>query len=839
MNAIVFVLCAAVPTSSDVAEGPAPAVQLLLDNGCERIVFAARQPTLKDGHWYANIGYLSSNQDYKLYEPGGSLCILDLKTCEIDVLLEDNKGTIRDPAVHYDARKILFSYRKGDEENFHLYEINVDGTGLVQLTSGPYDDYEPSYLPNGGIVFVSTRARRWVNCYVTHVGTIHRCNGDGSEITDLSANLEHDNTPWVLADGRVLYQRWEYIDRSQMDFHHLWTMSPDGTDQMVYYGNQHPGGVLIDAKPVPDSAEAIAIESPRHGQPDHLGRVVLLTPRTGPDNPASKNHLTKEGYCDPYALSLDVFLAAIDRKIVTLNRKGEQRTVIELPESRFPKELRLYEPRPLVEHAREKVIPSRTDDSRGTGTMLVTDVHIGRKMGSVEKGTIKQLLVLESLPKPINFNGGMDPLTYGGSFTLERILGTVPVEEDGSAFFELPAKRSLFFVALDENEDSVKRMHSFTSVMPGETFSCVGCHEQRTTVPPSISAVPIASQRRPSQIARIEGVPEVYDFPRDIQPVLDRHCVECHNPSRRDGGVLLTGDRGPIFSHSYYQLTIHKQIADGRNRAGSNYEPYVIGAASSPLMDKLRGGHYDVTASKEEIKLVRYWIESAAVYAGTYAALGTGAIGGYQRGELSRTRQILNVDYTLGMPKGRTNPDLTPWETSVKGAEVIKDRCASCHTGPLGLPRHLSDERGLSFWRPDWDDERLLNSRHIMFNLTRPEQSLMVLGPLTETAGGYGACKEVLESGKRRMDFAFGDPVQVFSDINDPDYQTLLAMIQAGKDKLDEVKRFDMPGFQPRLEYIREMKRFGVLPGSFDTSRETVDPYELDQQYWELLWHYN
>ena len=135
-----------------------------------------------------------------------------------------------------------------------------------QLTFGEFDDYEPCYLPDGGIVFVSTRCQCWVSCWKTQVGVLYRCDGDGRNIQRLSHNIEHDNTPWVLPDGRVMYMRWEYVDRSRVSFHHLWTANPDGTGQMVYYGNMHPGTLMIDAKPIPRSEKVVAIFSPNHGR---------------------------------------------------------------------------------------------------------------------------------------------------------------------------------------------------------------------------------------------------------------------------------------------------------------------------------------------------------------------------------------------------------------------------------------------------------------------------------------------------------------------------------------------------------------------------------------------
>ncbi len=803
---IILLSLAATIDADEMQEGR----QLLLDQGCTHIVFASRGSQI-DNHWYANIGYYATDKNAKLYASGGHLAILDVKTGGTTILLDDKTGTIRDPAVHYDAEKILFSYRKGSSENFHLFEINIDGSNLKQLTSGPYDDYEPSYLPDDGIVFVSTRAKRWVNCWLTQVGTVHKSRADGSDIQPLSPNLEHDNTPWPLPDGRIMYQRWEYIDRSQVQFHHLWTMKPDGTEQMIYFGNMHPGGVLIDAKPVPDSNEVILIDSPGHGRPEHAGEVILLSDQYGPDNKSSKKVLTPKDFRDPYAVSKNIFFAARGRDLVTITRDGTLRTIFTLGNTHFGPHLQLHEPRPIIKHPREKVLPSRIDESKTTGTMLLTSVYIGRKMGSVKECSVKKLLIMESLPKPINFTGGMDPLTYGGSFTLERVLGTIPVEPDGSAFFKVPANRSVFFIALDEKNDSVKRMHSFTSVRPGETVSCIGCHEERTTVPTLSGTRPLAAQRPASDIKKIAGIPSVFDFPRDIQPILDKQCVPCHKPSKREGRILLTGDRGPMFSHSYYTLTINKQFADGRNRPGANYEPYTIGAAASPIMKKLHGDHHGAKLSEKEVDMIRYWIEAAATYPGTYAALGTGMIGGYQK-----NKKVINND--------------SQWQTSLNGQAVIKRRCNGCHTDKTRLPHNMSDEQGLSFWQPRIGDARLQSSRHILFNLSTPKDSIMLLAPLAKDAGGYGSCKNTEGEGSK-------DSNVVFKDTSDKDYQTLLKMITAGKEKLEEVTRFDMPNFKPHPAYIREMKRFGILPESLDPSKNDLDPYALDQAYWKSLWY--
>ncbi|AQT69174.1 translocation protein TolB [Anaerohalosphaera lusitana] len=777
--------------------------------GFEEIVFAQRKLGV-DTHWYANFGHYADSTARKPHRPGGQLCKLDVATGKVTVLLNDENGSVRDPVVHYEARKILFSYRKGNEEHFHLWEINVDGSGLKQLTYGSHDDIEPIYMPNGEIMFVSSRAKRWVNCWLTPVAILYRCDGDGGKIRQMSANIEHDNTPWMLPDGRVLYTRWEYIDRSQVHYHHLWTANPDGTNHMTYFGNMHPGGVFIDAKPIPGSDDILMIDSPGHGLKEHVGWVARLSPKYGPDELAAKKHINSSPvYRDPYPLSTDHFIVASGRTIQLMDSSGQTFVLYELDGELAKAGYECHEPRPVVKRRREPVIPGRTNMQQGTGRLLLTNVYEGRSMSEVQQGSVKKLLVMESLPKPINYTGGMDPLSYGGTFTLERVVGTVPVERDGSAFMELPANRSFFFIALDKNDNAVKRMQSFTSVAPGELSSCVGCHENRSKTPDRVSPIaPMAAMKRARRPEPIQGIPEVFDFPRDIQPILDKHCVKCHSPDNRKGKILLTGDRGPMFSHSYVTLTVHKQFVDGRNDPKSNYPPYALGAFPSPLMKKVLNGHQEVELSERELKKIRYWIESGAPYPGTYAALGTGMIGGYQE-----NRQVINSDHT--------------WPESIKAAGVIKRKCGECHTDNMRLPKKLSDESGLSFWRPNWNDKALLLSRHSVFNLSRPQKSLMLMAPLAKEAGGLA----VNGDGEDKC-----HPV-IFENKKDDDYKSILAMIQAGKKRLDQVKRFDMPGFKPREEYIREMKKYGIVADNFDPTVDEVDVYRLDELYWQSLWY--
>ena len=801
----------------------------------EEVVLAVRTMG-RDPHWYANFGYWSSDTNRWLYGDGAQLVRLNIRTGQATNIFTETGGTIRDPCVHYDGETILFSYRPAGRRHFNLYEIRADGTGLKQITSGPWDDIEPTYTPDDGIIFCSSRCKRWVNCWYSHVAVLYRMDRDGRNLRIVSANVEHDNTPWMLPDGRVLYMRWEYIDRSQVRYHHLWTMNPDGTGQMVYFGNQNAGTAMLDAKPIPGTDKVVAIFSPGHGRRSHAGPVTIVDPNMGPDNLQFARAITRYGDCrDPYAFSEDCIMLARGAELLIMDGRGDWHTVYSLPERSY----QIHEPRPLGPRAREHVIPSRVRPKELTGRLVLSDITHGRNMAGVKRGEIKKLLILESLPKPINHSGGQDTVSMGGTFTLPRVLGTVPVEPDGSAFLEVPAVRSLFFVALDEDDLSVKRMQSFVTVQPGETVSCAGCHEHRTDTPRRMSKPTVMALRRPpSRIQPFEGVPDVYDFQRHVQPILDKHCVKCHLGKEPGGGVVLDGARIGKFSRSYREIISKGLVADGRNRDG-NRAPRTIGTVASTLMKKIDGSHKDVRVSAREALVVRLWIESGAPFAGTYAALGTGPGG------------VFKLD-----------------------PGVFGKRCAGCHGD--GLPN-----------RPG------------KVVLDDPEKSVILLAPLARAAGGMGVCmgdmlldlpkppsagapspkpaprpklkspkppdeldpdgEEIpeidvvlrdLSHGARKETAPGPEPKPsapkemrkgrtkyvevVFADTADPDYRKLLAGIRAAR-KARDAARFEAPSFRPTVHYVREMKRYGILPADFDREKDGVDVYQLDQAYWKAL----
>lgn len=781
------VLAARLASGSPAAPAAKPGLLAEMLRGSMRgvtgVVFAVR--VSGRDHWYANFGnYASDLPDpkqrafkfeegvYGAYGEGARLCRLDLRAGEVRVLLDDPRGGIRDPQVHYDADRILFSWRRGGAHTYHLWERNLNGGGLRQITDGS-DDIEPTYLPDGRIVFVSSRCRRFVNCWHSRVGALYICNADGTGLRMLSPNIEHDNTPWPLPDGRVLYMRWEYVDRSQLDYHHLWTINPDGTQVMAFFGNQNPGTVMLDAKPVDGAPLVVASFSPGHGRPEHAGRLALVDPRWGPDRLESVRYIgSRTDIRDPWAFGTNCFLIADSEGFAVMDGAGRREVIYRLPPEEAHAQPRrgVHEPRPILRRPRETVIADRVNLAAETGEMVLFDVTLGRNMEGVRPGEIRKLLVLEQLPKPINFSGDMEPLTIGGSFSLARIVGTVPVEPDGSARFEAPALRPLFFVALDENGLSVKRMQNWCSVQPGEKVGCVGCHEPRVHAMPA-AAIPAAMRRPASRIELVVGVPEVMDFSRDIQPIFDRHCVRCHNPERYAGRLDLTGGRTDRYRVSYVNITRRGLVADGRNRAQSNYPPRALGSSASRLYQVAASDHHGIRLSAEELSRLRLWIETRATYPGTYAALGSGSV-------------------SVPLP----------------GAALR--RCGACHIKDA-KDKHGQPARTWSFGSP-----------HSLCNLDEPERTILLRAPLAKAAGGLELC----------------GAGQGFATTADPDYAAILASIIISSNDLQRVRRFDMPGFRPNVHYIREMQRFGILPPTL-AADAPLDPYQIDEAYWRSFWY--
>ena len=637
-----------------------------LGGSSDRLLFVERR-TYRSSHIYTD--YFDG-----LPASGGGLCILspiapDGKITSIAPSLSD--GIFGRYDLSFDARRIVFAWKKPGK-GFRIYEIGVDGEGLRQLTHDEpdeadmiarfghgYDDMDPCYLPNGQIMFVSTRSKRAVICVFNYTSTaMHVMDGDGKNIRCLSGNTVNEFVPCMMQDGRVLYTRWEYVDKGAGDVQSLWSMHPDGSYPAHVYKNNVPKPpTLIDARQLPGSNhEFVCIGAPH--MPLAVGPVMLVDIHKGQRNPKAMTNLTPEialplhygypggakGYFkEPYPLSRKRFLIVYNfgprhdepagYGLYLLDVTGHRELIYRDPAKKFS----CWQPMPLAPRLTPPVIPSTIEAAQmpqpaaQRATLFLQDVYIG--LTGIERGRVKYLRVMEDVPKPwdrsfcspVNGDtlGLQNPaISLRGHFVTKRVHGIVPVSADGSAAFLVPSGKNLYFQALDGNFMELQRMRTFVNLMPGERRSCVGCHEPRTLTPSPAAVAAIRQPARELTAQPGETVPRMVHYPLDVQPTFDKHCVNCHNSRRTDGKLDLSGEMTTLFSKSYESLIQKRLInhidSDPRDNFIAAEPPLRFGSHRSKLVEVILQGHYDCKLSREEFVRLVTWIDANAPYYGTY-----------------------------------------------------------------------------------------------------------------------------------------------------------------------------------------------------------------------------
>ncbi|MCL4178057.1 MAG: discoidin domain-containing protein [Verrucomicrobia bacterium] len=579
-------------------------------------------------------------------KPGGGIYLLrnitsDTPTEQCLTTAFDPSGSFLRPTLSYDGRRILFAWcrhyphlaAEPDKLNkanvpedafFHLFEMNLDGTGIRQLTHGKYDDFDGRYLPDGRVVFLSTRrgqalqvgrdsAARTVarpdlpDSYVRCGGgperpvavyTLHTMNADGSDLVAISPFEMFEWTPEIARDGSILYSRWDYIDRDNMPYMGLWAIGPDGGNARMVYGNytQSPH-CAFEAKPIPGSSKIIFTASAHHAQT--MGSLVLLDPGVGLEGEAPITRLTPEvafpeiegwprtSYASPWPLSERFHLVAWGAE--GAHRPGpagwDRWYAVGRPDNGMA--LYLYDaatrtrellwadadtacgdPIPVRPRERPPILASQFAGSAAPeGRFLLTDVYQG--LPGVRRGTIKSLRLV-AVPAKTHPTMNAPNLGITNDDPGKCVLGTVPVEADGSAYFRVPAGVIVFFQALDDRGLALQTMRSVTHVQPGQTLSCIGCHEHRQQAPPVKPA--LAAGREPSRLTLGPDGSWPLRFDQLIQPVLEAQCVGCHHPAAANA-VAAKFDLTPAKAYEnlvkFGQPSVHDQVWEAYRRGRS------------------------------------------------------------------------------------------------------------------------------------------------------------------------------------------------------------------------------------------------------------------------------
>jgi len=459
-----------------------------------------------------------------------------------------NGGYVGEVDLHWDADCMLFT--QSDAKNWKVWEIKTDGTGLRQVSQAPddVDCFDACYLPNGKIAFGSTASYLAVPCWhgLRKTATLYVMNADGSGMRQLCFDQDHDLHPTVMADGQVLYHRWDYTGISHIFLRELMVMNPDGTGQRAIYGsNSWFPNSLYFPRPVPGQpGEILCILSGYHGV-HRMGQLVLVDTRRAwheaegivqrisgrgdPVNPIIRDNLVDQDwpkFLTPYPLSDKYFLVSCWMDQNSLWGIYLADVFDNLVLVREEPGYALLEPVPIKKSPKPPVISDKVDPSRKDGVVYLHDIYAGPGLRGVPRATVKSLRVLAY---DFGYPGlaGPDLIGYGGPWEVMRILGTVPLEEDGSAIFRVPASTPVAVQALDAEGKAVQLMRSWFTVMPGETLSCVGCHESPGEA--ASTKVALASQRKPRDIIPWHGPARGFGFAREVQPVLDKYCVACHD----------------------------------------------------------------------------------------------------------------------------------------------------------------------------------------------------------------------------------------------------------------------------------------------------------------------
>ena len=779
------------------------------------------------------------------WRPGGGIYILENPAdppekhrihAVIDPTTPETLGTgfYFDPSLSWDATKILFCFKGAPNGNSTIYEIGIDGRGLRQITNldnngnpykgsgGGHHDVKPSYLSDGRIVFCSTRYSGLVPCANNGVTILHVVNPDGTNVHTISVNNVTEFDPIQLSDGRILFGRWEYIDKNALTIQSLWTVLPDGTNETALYANNmvFPEATL-QAKPVPGAEHLIVSTFAPHNAPPR-GSIAIIDTRVGKNDPKAifnfehpdRPTFDRGDSCDPWALSEDVVLYSgipagndapqlsdeVSRSqnrntpklnaLMLIDRSGAKTVVHSDPT------IDLHNPIPIVPRPLPFAPADTPNRAKITGNFFVYDVYEG--MSSVPRGTIKWLRLVEETSRVSESPGGN---SMNQTFSISAALawspkiyhGIVPIEEDGSVYFEAPSGRSLNFQLLDSDYRLVRSMRTFIQAAPGTTRSCTGCHEYKFGVAPTARQIRTLKEE-PTKLVDESWGSGYLDYPSMVQPILNKRCVSCHGSvgSGKEGdaggfagGLDLSGGWTEWFNISYENLTARREkqytadlISGICCMNGTAYwsckifEPYEHGSGNAPLADILLSEPHKTHArlTQAERELIFTWIDSNGLYYGTW-------------------------DYTKAGP--RAGEYVAAKDKLI--TEMRQSRCAECHLDEGNNVKRFDD----------W------------INLEHPEWSRILRAPLAREAGGESLCRNrKFNQSFSRLGLMFqsgyehavkdldqfptqrwipwdksleGEPVDSFTTTDDPVYRKMLEIIEDARIRQLSAPRVDMP----------------------------------------------
>lgn len=657
----------------------------------ETILFAKHHNigSIAVGFW-VNVG--SSDISDANFAAKGALCLQKFEnyySLHKEILTKSNM-CVKDPCISLDGKKVCFAMSSGKSKGYLLYEIKIDDPGTVkQLTFNPTGltvaDFEPCYLPNGDIMFSSTRNFGVIDCGWQPTSNMFVMDSTGKYIRQLGYDQVHTFYPVLCPDGSVLYSRWEYNDRDIANIMGLFSMNPDGCHQTEVFGNQTTWPMnMIHGRPVPGNPNKfLAVASGHHGE--YSGEVFIIdnhAATNGPENctmisPPRKTE-TRDKNDDmalggvfrnseyPYPLNEEWYLVSYrdenklpsfgsistnKYKIYLKNINGTSRELLAWSDQSLHHPV-LVAPWKAIWGSDPVSVAKLSNYNDSMGTFTMQDVYFGAGMNGVDKksGVAKTLRVVKlryrvsgacdngaagqvmgAKPSDVIFAApNICPVSlWGASWDAKEVLGEAKIYPDGSAAFKVPARTPVYFQVLDSNGCCIAGMRSWSTLMPGENFSCYGCHENKREAPPPTAVAMAGKPQLLDKPLGIEGQP--FDYVKFVQPILDKHCVSCHGANHKSGFDLggdleYNSSAKKSYTRSYSSLL--KGLGSARSNKAINIAtifsqppqmpPYSYGSTKSGMIKDVLTGHNDVKLTAKEIRILATWIDLEAPHAGTY-----------------------------------------------------------------------------------------------------------------------------------------------------------------------------------------------------------------------------
>ncbi len=638
----------------------------------------------------------------------------------------DHSGYVGQLDLDFDARHVLFT--QSDNTNWKLFELDLADANLRQVSHMPddVDCMDGAYMPNGDIVFGSTASYQSVPCWhgQKRVNNLYIMKRDGSAVRQVCYDQDHDYHPTILNNGQVLYQRWDYTGICHIFLRQLMVMNPDGTKQRAIYGSNswYPNALFFSRALPGESTKIISILSGYHGA-HRAGQLVLVDTSVGwyeaagivqrisgkgdSITPKIKDDLVRGDwplFLHPYALTDKHFLVS-----AKLNARSNWAVYLadvfdNLVLLREEPGYALLEPTPIAPRKRLPVVPEQVDLASDTATVFIQDVYAGPGLQGVPRGTAKKLRLLAY---HFGYRGlaGSDKIGYGGPWEAMQILGTVPLEKDGSASFEIPANTPVAVQVLDCEDKAIQLMRSWFTAMPGEHVSCAGCHEAPNEAVESKPA--LAANKAPHALTPWYGPARGFDFEREVQPVLNQYCVSCHDGtesgvadlrSESDGGRaepkpigyvarlhpdMFEATQGKLKYSPAYDVLIQYIRRVGIEDDVSLLTPGEYHANTSELIQMLEKGHHGVKLDSEAWSRLVTWIDLNGPCHGTWGDVFPIPDGAHER------RMALRKRYG-----GPTHDPETIYVSATKPGDAVLAHVSS-RPEPLSLkdkhkPREMS-----------------------------------------------------------------------------------------------------------------------------------------------------